>query len=92
MNSQVSSGQRDVSILFKAPVGDPSGRHERTITDLPTPVATQMVRDFSTFRQSGTEEERYQMYTYGGEGSEENVLAVDFGDVATIVVLYSRFM
>ena len=77
--------QKDLSILLQPPAGEKNPQlFERNIDDLPHSVAEEIVSDFVS-QGPGSETKRYQMYRVG-EGSDERLIALDFGEVSGLFV------
>jgi len=75
----------DLSLLLEPPPGEKAQQlQERTIEDLPRPVAEKIVQDFAS---QGPESEtgRYQMCRVEN-GADERLIALDFGEVSELLV------
>lgn len=76
--------QLDLSLMLQPPPGDSASLlHERRIEDLPCSVAEEIVQDFLS-QGPTSETDRYQLYRVG-EGPDERLIALDFGEVSGVL-------
>jgi hypothetical protein len=78
-----SKTETTLSILFETPEEDGhSTMHEREVKCVPIPIIEQIEEDF--VRLAGeTNDNRYQLYRIG-EGDEERMIALDFGEIIEV--------
>lgn len=82
----------NLSLTLQPPPGEENKDvFEKVIENVPRSVAEEILQDFegwdpeSKTERHQPETERYRMYRVG-EGAEERLIALDFGDVASLLV------
>jgi hypothetical protein len=77
----------DVTITFRTPFRENRHSrptvHERTLTEVPNPLAEQMATDFVQHRGDPSGTEKSKLYRYKRDG-EEVLVALDFSEIIAI--------
>jgi hypothetical protein len=76
-----------VTITFASPnrknsSSEPTA-HERTLADVPSPLATTMAEDYVQYRSDAEDVERCKLYRYERDG-DEILVALDFKEVIAL--------
>lgn len=83
--SMSTEPQVDLSIMLQPPPGERDKKPlERRIEGVPHSIAAEIVQDFVD-QDLESETGRYQMYRIG-EGDDQRLIALDFGEVSGLLV------